>query len=83
MTRGVTSGNSKKVAAVNRRWAGMAPGSYINYRSVGWRPSIAMGGQSIGNEVAAAVIHNSDSQSVLGRGAILGLGLRRSRYAMG
>ena len=29
----------------------------------GWRQLIAMGGQSIGSEVAAAVTHNSDSDS--------------------
>ena len=45
--------------------------------------SIAMDGQSIGSKVAAAVTHNSDSQSVLGRGARLGLGSRRTRYTVG
>ena len=45
--------------------------------------SIAMDGQSIGSKVAAAVTHNSDSQSVLGRGARLGLGSRRTPYTVG
>ena len=52
----------------------------------GWRQStIAMGGQSIGSEVAATVTHNSDSDSqlVLGRGARQGLGSRRTRYTVG
>ena len=45
--------------------------------------SIAMDGQSIGSKVAAAVTHNSESQSVLGRGARLRLGSRRTRYTVG
>ena len=42
--------------------------------------SIAMDGQSIGSEVATAVTHNSD---LLGRGARLGLGSRRTRTVYG
>ena len=44
--------------------------------------SIAMDGQLI-RKVAAVVTHNSDSQSVLGRGTRLGLGSRRTRYTVG
>ena len=54
-------------------------------RTANCQQSIAMGGQSIGSEVAAAVTYNSDreSQQVLGRGARLGLGSRRTRYTVG
>ena len=45
--------------------------------------SIAMDGQSIGSKAPAAVTHNSNSQRVLGRGARLGLGSRRTRYTVG
>ena len=45
--------------------------------------SIAMDGQSIGSEVAAAVTHNSDSQQVLGKGTRLGLGSRLVRCTVG
>ena len=47
-------------AAVNRGWAVTILGSYIHGAAA--VESIAMGGQSIGSKVAAAVTHNSDSQ---------------------
>ena len=56
---GVT-GERGEFAVVNRGWAGMVLGSYVQ---AGRRQSIAVGGQSIGSEVAAAVTHNSDSDS--------------------
>ena len=49
---GVTGGRGK-FAVVNRGWAGTVPDTWA-----GRRQSIAMGGQSIGSEVAAAVTHN-------------------------
>ena len=45
-------------AAVNCGWAGTEPGSY-NIHGAAAVKSIAMDRQSIGNEVAAAVTHNS------------------------
>ena len=56
---------------------------YSGARGGSSRVNRAMDEQSIGSKVAAAVTHNSDSQSVLGRGARLGLGSRRTRYTVG
>ena len=49
---GVTGGRGE-FAVVNRGWAGTVPET-----RAGRRQSIAMGGQSIGNEVAVAVTHS-------------------------